>query len=933
MKIERFILFFAHEQVVDSISIYHVKIMKWRFMKYIMLMMVVVLLLFPNLYGNITGTSMNDIIDDYSRDIILNASRANNGLANSPWPMFGHDLNHTGKSQYSTSKNNGQKKWAFTTGNSVSSSPSIGPDGTIYFGSGDKKLYALYPNGTKKWDFVTGDDVDTSPAIGSDGTIYVGSGDNKLYAIYPNGMMKWVFGTGSHIWSSPVIGLDGTIYFGSYDDRLYALYPNGTKKWDFITGDYIYSSPSISSDGTIYIDSNDGKLYALFSNGTKRWDFFIGSSASSPAIGSDGTIYVGSIDNHVYALNSNGTKKWEFATGAQVSSSPAISLDGTIYVSSSDEKLYSIYPNGTKKWEFGTGGVASSSAIGSDGTIYFGSFDNKIYALYPNGTKKWDFATGIYVTSSPAIGSDGTIYIGSWDNKLYAIGTTPPTPPQNLTAVEGNAYVDLTWTVPSDNGGPAIINYTIYRGTISGSESYLTKVGNTTSYRDSIVKNGQKYYYGVTASNAIGESPKSNEANATPKTIPTAPEDLTAVPGNAQIALNWIVPADNGGASITSYTVYRNGSLLKVLGNVFTFTDTGLVNGVNYLYNISATNNIGEGPKSIGVIAFPRTVPTAPRGLRTIHGKSQIDLIWIAPANNGGAPITNYSIYRGTKSGCETLFVKGYIGGTSWIDTNTSLGIMYYYMVSAINVAGEGPRSYEENATPFSVPGAPRLTVIAGASKVTLSWTVPSSNGASIMNYSVYRGTASGCETLFVKGYTDGTSWIDTNVIAGTKYYYLVSAVNAAGEGLKSNETSITAGNSPNTPLGLTPTGGNSQVLLRWSEPKSGGIPDHYNIYRSESKTGKFSLIGVSYTTKYKDTGLTNGHEYWYKINAQNDYGVSANTTITSTKPYETNIISIFILVIIVIIIVVLIIVEATRSSRGKKPNYNLQSKKRDGPV
>ena len=77
--------------------------------------------------------------------------------------------------------------WAFETGGGVYS-PAIGSDGTIYFGSKDKKLYAINgKSGVKLWEFETGGSVylgvKSSPAIGSDGTVYVGSGDKKLYAI------------------------------------------------------------------------------------------------------------------------------------------------------------------------------------------------------------------------------------------------------------------------------------------------------------------------------------------------------------------------------------------------------------------------------------------------------------------------------------------------------------------------------------------------------------------------------------------------------------------------------------------------------------------------------------------------------------------------------------------------------------------------------
>ena len=75
--------------------------------------------------------------------------------------------------------------WEFETVGLVESSPAIGSDGTVYVGSADTKLYAIYSkSGEKKWEFETGEAiVYSSPAIGSDGTVYVGSNDGKLYAI------------------------------------------------------------------------------------------------------------------------------------------------------------------------------------------------------------------------------------------------------------------------------------------------------------------------------------------------------------------------------------------------------------------------------------------------------------------------------------------------------------------------------------------------------------------------------------------------------------------------------------------------------------------------------------------------------------------------------------------------------------------------------
>ena len=86
-----------------------------------------------------------------------------------------------------------------------------------------RELYAINPDGTQKWVFNTGGSITSSPAIGADGTIYVGSHDGKFYAVNLDGTQKWAITTGDSINSSPAIGTDWTVYFGSEDHKLYAI--------------------------------------------------------------------------------------------------------------------------------------------------------------------------------------------------------------------------------------------------------------------------------------------------------------------------------------------------------------------------------------------------------------------------------------------------------------------------------------------------------------------------------------------------------------------------------------------------------------------------------------------------------------------------------------------------------------------------------------
>ena len=100
-----------------------------------------------------------------------------------PWPMFHHDVRHTGKTnKFGTQI--GKLKWKFITGGPVTSSPVIDENGVVYIGSTDNNLYAINAeDGTLKWKFQTEVAIDrSSPAIDQNGVVYIGSYDGYLYA-------------------------------------------------------------------------------------------------------------------------------------------------------------------------------------------------------------------------------------------------------------------------------------------------------------------------------------------------------------------------------------------------------------------------------------------------------------------------------------------------------------------------------------------------------------------------------------------------------------------------------------------------------------------------------------------------------------------------------------------------------------------------------
>ncbi len=367
----------------------------------------------------------------------------------SPWPMFHHDRALTGRSEFDTSSNPGQLKWAFKTERGISSSPAIGADGTIYFGSGDYNFYAVTSDGRLKWKIKTNAEITTSPAIGRDGMIYFGAKLNNesdsmfLVALKPDGRLKWKFDCGIGWNASPVIGSDGTIYLGSGHGTFFAVRTDGKLKWSLDAK--ADATAATGRDGTIYVDAHDRHcLKAITPQGEIKWEAGGGASyMNSPAVGSDGTIYI----NGLQAFHHDGSLKWSFDAHSEFSesadSSPAIGADGTIYVGYRNFRgpahLYAVRPDGHLKWRFEMGNSVSSPVVGADGTIYAGSSDNHLYALNPDGTQKWQFTTGGQVKSSPAIGRDGTVYVTCEDGLLYAVGTsTSPTVahfPQKRTVI------------------------------------------------------------------------------------------------------------------------------------------------------------------------------------------------------------------------------------------------------------------------------------------------------------------------------------------------------------------------------------------------------------------------------------------------------------------------------------------------------------------
>ena len=429
----------------------------------------------------------------------------------------------------------------------------------------------------------------------------------------------------------------------------------------------------------------------------------------------------------------------------------------------------------------------------------------------PNSAAGEDNDT-LYIVRSLAAPNPPTTYTfevravntnGDGDESNQATVTVDVPDFSTVTLTAGNQQITVEWTTAANNGS-AILRYQIQQGqTVAGSTTYTLWANipdsgpteaNANSYTVTGLSNGAEYSFGIRAVNSVGTGLENFSDSVIPGTIPTAPRNLSAEPGDSQITLKWTAPASDGGNAIDGYEYQQKagtnayGSWTNISGadeNTTEHTVTGLTNGTSYTFKVQAKNPMGEGPASNEATATPVTVPTAPQSFTATAGNGSVRLDWTAPSSDGGSAIVRYE-YRykaGTGSFTSWATVPGSnINTTTYNVTGLTNGTAHTFEVRAATATHKGVAA-SDTATPMAVaPDKPSVTVQGRPESLYVSWSVSNDGGSDITEYEVQwtSGTENFGTTNQQAGLTSTNTLIE-NLTNFTPYYVRVRAMNTIG--------------------------------------------------------------------------------------------------------------------------------------------------------
>ncbi len=402
------------------------------------------------------------------------------GVADTPWPMYQHDPQHTGRSPFLGPTHQPKLLWSFHLPDcsGINGGMSIALDGDLLISKGGC-LHKFDPVTRELlWTYPHGGNSGSTPLVGDDGNIYWGY-QQVIEKISPDGERIWgaLLSPNMFFNSSATFGMDGNLYY--VHNALWSSTPSGGLRWYIPYGIFgAGEDPAIALDGTIYGGGSYTPLCAYTPNGEIKWcvDYTFGGEDRTPAVAQSGEIYVATQSGAMMAVNPDGTIEWEYKPDhthwdASIPNGFAIAPDGSIrefIIDITAHYLYAINEEGQYLWHitFPTNELTGLAPISTspilvdrDGNTFLCTGNSRCYGIGPDGSELWEFefplVDSILVVGDmqPLLAADGLIYVTDNQENIHAFAdpylySSLTTPINNISVNVETGTPDFTRTIP-----------------------------------------------------------------------------------------------------------------------------------------------------------------------------------------------------------------------------------------------------------------------------------------------------------------------------------------------------------------------------------------------------------------------------------------------------------------------------------------------------
>ena len=525
-------------------------------------------------------------------------------------------------------------------------------------------------------------------------------------------------------------------------------------------------------------------------------------------------------------------------------------------------------------WNVNNGSLGMTSGWGTGG--------NQCFIIAPTGGGYYRIlpvSNGLPLETSATNSAsiDQQVYSGGANQQWVLAVPAAPMFPTGLSATAlSSTQINLTWNAVTN-----ATSYNVKRSSISGGPYASIATGLVSTNFSDTVPVGMRYYYVVTAVVGGVESPNSPEATVI-LPYPWMTQDIGTVNVIGSASLNYGVFTETGsGADIWNAT------------DAFRFVYVSVTGNCTIIARVTAVQNTDPWSKagvmireSLAANAINAFVAVTPGNGVTWQTRSTTGgatgnaatanltaPYWVKLVRSGNT-FTGYRSPDGaiwTQQGTATFAMAStvYIGLALTSHNNSSLCTATFDNVTLPGWA---------NLTPAPAPAG--LAAVAGNGQAALTWLASSS----ATSYNLKRSTTNGGPYVLVTNVA-ATNCTDSGLANNTNYYYVVSALNPAGESTNSAAVNVIPQGSVPAGLSAAPVSA-TQINLVWNTLTDA---TSYNVKRSTTDGGSYTPVASGVTgTNYSDSGLAGGTIYYYVVSAVISGSETANSgqaTATTFSP------------------------------------------------